>query len=121
MVSSCFATAHALRAWHTLGMRVCHLGNAAVVVAIVGTLAIFLLPLPHATAPYPATHGPVTFPRSSRMVTIICMARIVLLIVAILTSALFFSVRASVLLGLIVAYFASSNDRMSLENSCLRC
>ena len=102
-------------------MRIGHIGHAAVIAAIIGTLAIFLLPLPHASAPYPATHGPLTFPRSSRMAVMICFAKLVLLVFATLTVVRLFSVQSLALFGQMPSHFAPRYDRLSLKTPALRC
>jgi hypothetical protein len=60
-------------------MRVCP-SSAATVFAVIGTLAIFLLPLPCATAPYPVTHGPATHLRFSAALLILTVLTILLLL-----------------------------------------
>jgi hypothetical protein len=103
-------------------MRVSRLGTAVVVLAIIGTLAIFLLPLPRATAPYPATHGPVTYPRSARMAVIVGLLRLFLIVFAFLGSTFLLSSRyCSSLCVRISDRLGPVHDRISLEGSILRC
>ena len=96
------------------------MGYSAILLAIVGTLAIFLLPLPHATAPYPASHGPIGFPRSSRMALMWMMHALLcfFVLLAIAFSSLLAQISGSFA---VVSTRLSPNRRGTSVTTSLRC